>query len=276
MKFDVSSLVGQTITGATLRLIQTFDPDASVSNERTVDFTVRPDMQLAPTTEVYAVNSGEDFDETFSHWSNFTNSFPATDASRNAFLTSGAISPLGTLTNVVNPGGIDGPGAPVTFTDTDLTALVQGWIDSTAPNLGLLLLNEATLTGAPAAPSDIVARYATHESRENNPAHDWDPPQLIITFGSSALFGDYNGNNTIDAADYTTWRDAVTAGATELLNDITPGTVDESDFAYWRTHFGESLGVGAGSAAAAVPEPATACLALVALFALSIAHRRQA
>jgi hypothetical protein len=53
------------------------------------------------------------------------------------------------------------------------------------------------------------------------------------------LLGDYNENGVVDAADYTVWRDTLTAGGTELPNDPTPGTVDESDFLYWRSHFGE-------------------------------------
>jgi uncharacterized protein YkwD len=78
----------------------------------------------------------------------------------------------------------------------------------------------------------------------------------------AGLLGDYNNNDVIDAADYTAWRDALTAGATSLTNDPTPGTVDESDFLYWRAHFGETLGSGAGSPSpAAVPEPATAFMA---------------
>jgi autotransporter-associated beta strand protein len=84
--------------------------------------------------------------------------------------------------------------------------------------------------------------------------------------------GDYNGDGVIDAADYTVWRDALEGGGS-LLNDPTPGTVDESDFLYWRDHFGETLGSGSGatgsaSAAAAVPEPATIGLALVGLLPL--------
>ena len=80
------------------------------------------------------------------------------------------------------------------------------------------------------------------------------------------LLGDYNENDVVDAADYTVWRDALTAGSTSLTNDPTPGAVDESDFAYWRAHFGETLGSGSGSAAsAAVPEPSGLALALFAL-----------
>jgi hypothetical protein len=81
------------------------------------------------------------------------------------------------------------------------------------------------------------------------------------------LAGDYNGNNVIDAADYTVWRDAVTTGATILINDASPGTVNEADFSYWRTHFGESIGGGAGAGAesAAVPEPASGLLIVVGI-----------
>jgi len=89
--------------------------------------------------------------------------------------------------------------------------------------------------------------------------------ELQLELASAGLLGDYNGNDEIDAADYTAWRDALTAGATTLANDPTPGTVDESDFLYWRDHFGEALGSGAGSGAAAVPESASLALLLMAI-----------
>ena len=84
----------------------------------------------------------------------------------------------------------------------------------------------------------------------------------------AGLLGDYNEDDELDAADYTVWRDAMTAGATTLPNDPTPGTVDESDFDYWRAHFGDSLGSGAGSASAAVPEPGSLVLAVLAVLGL--------
>jgi hypothetical protein len=90
------------------------------------------------------------------------------------------------------------------------------------------------------------------------------------------LAGDYNGNNVIDAADYTVWRDAMSASSTVLLNDPTPGTVNDADFTYWRSHFGATIGGGAGAggaSAAAVPEQASGLLLLVGV-AATLACRR--
>jgi PEP-CTERM motif len=86
---------------------------------------------------------------------------------------------------------------------------------------------------------------------------------------ASGLPGDYNENGVVDAADYTTWRDAREAGLTSLpnRNPLYEGVPYEADFEFWRAHYGESLGPGSGAAAGvashAVPEPASAVLALL-------------
>lgn len=92
---------------------------------------------------------------------------------------------------------------------------------------------------------------------------------------SVGLLGDYNGNDQIDAADYSAWRDTFEAAGTELLNDPTPGVVDESDFEYWRAHFGEFANSGASSSrgAATVPEPSGALLAVLGIVVLRGAGR---
>lgn len=80
------------------------------------------------------------------------------------------------------------------------------------------------------------------------------------------LLGDYNGNGMVDAPDYSEWRDAMTAGAMMLTNrnPENTGPVDERDFTYWRAHFGDSLGNGAGAGSVApVPEPATLVMMLL-------------
>jgi hypothetical protein len=105
-----------------------------------------------------------------------------------------------------------------------------------------------------------------------------DFPQLL-----PALFGDYNQNDEIDAADYTIWRDAMTAGSSVLPNDPTPGSVTESDFTYWRNNFGEVLGSGSGAGgdgllgggSNAIPEPATGVSLVIALATLAFYRQRR-
>lgn len=70
----------------------------------------------------------------------------------------------------------------------------------------------------------------------------------------AGLQGDYNGNNTIDAADYTLWRNAFPGGP--LVNDDN-GMADQGDYNYWKSHFGESGGGGIASLGVAVPEPSS-------------------
>ena len=93
-----------------------------------------------------------------------------------------------------------------------------------------------------------------------------------VQSGPVGVAGDYNGNGTVDAADYVLWRNGG-----PLQNEIaTPGTVTQEDYDSWRARFGSTSGSGAGTGvnAGQVPEPASAALVLVAMFALSGFRRR--
>jgi hypothetical protein len=81
------------------------------------------------------------------------------------------------------------------------------------------------------------------------------------------LAGDYNGNGTVDAADYVVWRK--TLGTTTLLasDGDDDGDVDQFDYAVWRTTFGNSAGGGLTGTAAAVPEPCNVVLLVAAWIA---------
>jgi hypothetical protein len=72
------------------------------------------------------------------------------------------------------------------------------------------------------------------------------------------LAGDYNGNGTVDAADYVVWRD--TLGSTTMLaaDGDDDGDVDQHDYTVWRRTFGNAS--AAPSQGSAVPEPAGALL----------------
>ncbi len=105
--------------------------------------------------------------------------------------------------------------------------------------------------------SGVYPRWYTKESAgfpENAPPALM--PQLVIdyTILPAGVPGDYNGNGTVDAADYVLWRNGG-----PLQNEVEDiGSITVQDYTAWRTRFGNiaataaSLGDGA-----MVPEPAT-------------------
>jgi hypothetical protein len=75
--------------------------------------------------------------------------------------------------------------------------------------------------------------------------------------------GDFDNNGAVNAGDYVAWRKG-------LGTTFTP-----ADYDVWRSHFGQPPGSGAAfGASAAVPEPATAMMLLIA--GLLTAHSRRA
>jgi hypothetical protein len=93
----------------------------------------------------------------------------------------------------------------------------------------------------------------------------FDDLQATMIPAQVAVPGDYNNNHVVDAADYVSWR-ANLGAPTEsgINNNGDGGGVTASDYAYWRAHFGNTSGLGAGSVSAAVPEPASFVLLLMA------------
>jgi hypothetical protein len=98
----------------------------------------------------------------------------------------------------------------------------------------------------------------------------------IVTPG---LAGDFNGDEIVDAADYTTWRDHL--GGTHNLNgngDETGGSaglVDQADYNLWKSSFGNVGSALGGAAVASVPEPTTCWLFAAGLVGLVATSRRK-
>ena len=93
----------------------------------------------------------------------------------------------------------------------------------------------------------------------------WNTSQLYtngeLSLAAAGLPGDYNGNGTVDAADYVLWRNGG-----PLANEVdNPGTVNAQDYTEWRARFGNSVGSSGGANVnATVPEPATLFLLTLA------------
>jgi len=106
--------------------------------------------------------------------------------------------------------------------------------------------------------------------------------QGVVVFGNlpvvNAVLGDYNQNGVVDAADYTVWRNNLNGPATSLpnRNPANTGNVNQADYTYWKSRFGATTGSGGGALAAggaAVPEPGTLLLGMLALCGVAAGRR---
>ncbi|QDT70690.1 hypothetical protein MalM25_36450 [Planctomycetes bacterium MalM25] len=87
------------------------------------------------------------------------------------------------------------------------------------------------------------------------------PYELSITTGVAGPIGDYDGDLDIDADDYTAWSNAYGGTGAEQAEDGNgDGVVNAADYTIWR----DALGT---LSASTVPEPTSAGLAALAVFA---------
>jgi Concanavalin A-like lectin/glucanases superfamily len=135
--------------------------------------------------------------------------------------------------------------------DPNLTPglLAAGGIDVTATTFRINRARDYIGTRQFTGTMDEIALYDRVLSATEVRDHACSIDELCFTPG------DYNEDGTVNAADYTVWRNNL-GGLTSLPNDDTPG-VGPDDYDRWKSHFGESMGSGSGAAssAGAVPEP---------------------
>ncbi|MCA9184807.1 MAG: spondin domain-containing protein [Pirellulaceae bacterium] len=113
-------------------------------------------------------------------------------------------------------------------------------------------------------------------ARLGDPFAPNDPALGSFTFDLVRLVGDYNRDLSVDAADYTVFKDTfgmsapVGFGADGNAN----GTVDAADYTIWRDNFG-SVASSPDAVIASIPEPSSKMLAFVTMcgFAMSPIRR---
>jgi hypothetical protein len=89
------------------------------------------------------------------------------------------------------------------------------------------------------------------------------------------LTGDYNGDNMVDAADYTIWRDTLNSTTDLRADGNNSGMVDSDDYGVWKSHFGETAGSGslALATSGSVPEPSALALLTITALASTLSLR---
>ncbi|MCA9187816.1 MAG: dockerin type I domain-containing protein [Pirellulaceae bacterium] len=83
------------------------------------------------------------------------------------------------------------------------------------------------------------------------------------------LPGDYNGNGSVDAADYTVWKDNFGSSSDLAADGNGNGTIDAADYTVWKDNFGNG-----GPGITAVPEP-TSWISLLVVAAAIYSQRRR-
>ena len=159
----------------------------------------------------------------------------------------------------------------VLYDDDDVTAMWPNNDGDSSITLTGLDVDQHTDTSwalsTSGSPNQVYATLTDH------PGGDVGSPGFVPS-GVVVLSGDFNGDHIVNAADYTTWRN--NKGATEgalLGGNGNGGVVDDTDYALWKAHYGESS-AGSGGLAGAVPEPTGLLLFEFGLVGLAMGGRK--
>jgi hypothetical protein len=163
--------------------------------------------------------------------------------------------------------GTKSEGDKISFTNPDLTAFLNllAYRASGPENFVTLLLERQNN-------SSVQSLFASKEATElatgfAAAAGTYAPRLLLEAALVPGLAGDYNADGTVDAADYSVWRDNL-GGSGPLPNETASlGAIDQADYDAWKANFGATNLGGSGATNSAVPEPAT--LILIAVVAWS-------
>jgi hypothetical protein len=100
----------------------------------------------------------------------------------------------------------------------------------------------------------------------------WSVSTLVLI--SEGLPGDYNHDGNVDTADFVVWRKLAGQTGDLAADGNEDNVVDADDYTLWRANFGRSATDSGQGRAAAVPEPLSLSLVLVASL-LGLAPRRR-
>ena len=150
--------------------------------------------------------------------------------------------------------------------------LTSGWIDLDA----ILGGGDVDPNPGPIEKAHFDFRQFFNEGDTGKVYFDLSPSFDVIQ--PEQLAGDFNGDGTVDAADYTLWRDhlgtSFDLGGNGDETGASAGLVDLTDYDLWKSHFGDSSGLGATAESFGVPEPGGLLLVLLGTIAAVLARFR--
>jgi hypothetical protein len=128
--------------------------------------------------------------------------------------------------------------------------------------------------GDPATPDVPFVPYTSGYSGVYGVGHVFTAPVDITVDNfkseSLAIPGDFDGDHMVDGDDLQVWKNSFGATGADADGD---GDTDGADFLVWQRQVGATA---ATAAVAAIPEPASLCLAGLAAAALAAARRARA
>jgi hypothetical protein len=157
--------------------------------------------------------------------------------------------------------------ADVNETSTELTAALAGLapLNSRFTIAHIVLADGVTGTWQ----IGVVQNEGPGINRQYHQAGTFGP-------GIGGVFGDYNHNGTVDAADYVVWRDTLNQSDDDLAADGNGNQqIDAGDYDVWASNFGRDAGT-AQLVNHIVPEPAAWILLLFSLPLALLARARSA
>lgn len=187
--------------------------------------------------------------------------------------------------DLLNRGVLDALGSGLRITEGDILIPVYDPVDGVAVQDGVegdwdvgIFVNAEAL-GLSTVRSGAGAVWGEGEAfnprfQEDIWDDDLDALDVVQLF---LLPGDYNQDGVVDAADYTIWRAEEGMAVLPFSggDGNGDGLVDEADFKLWRSNYGASSpGASIASVSAAVPEPSSLLIGLLAM-PLAFARRQR-
>jgi hypothetical protein len=116
--------------------------------------------------------------------------------------------------------------------------------------------------------------YPSNTLATNTPTNFLGQNGTVNLAPSAGPTGDYNGNGTVDAADYVLWRNTLnqTVSMGTGSDGSGNGTIDAADYNFWRARFGNTVS-GAGNIVS-VPECTTRLLVVTAALLIGAGQRK--